>query len=92
MTHNSSKTMVTAYKSFTADQANKNEKETEKVEKRGSKCLNERITTLKLLSDKCTAQNKRAVESLKILVRVVTTLGKKLKDFLHYLDRSIRRK
>ena len=43
--------------------------------------MNERITTLKLLSDKCTAQNKRAVESLKILVRVVTTLGKKLKDF-----------
>ena len=42
------------------------------------------VTTLKVpfLSDKCTAQVKRAAETLKIPVRVVTTPGKKLRDLL----------
>ena len=41
-------------------------------------------TTLKLpfLSDECTAKIKRAANSLKIPVRVVTTPGKKLRDLL----------
>ena len=44
----------------------------------------EKVTTLKLpfLSDKCTAQIKRAAESLNIPVRIVTTPGRKLRDLL----------
>ena len=54
--------------------------------KRKRKRLNttEHLTTLKVpfLSDKCTAQIKRAAKSLQIPVRVVTTPGRKLKDIL----------
>ncbi len=44
----------------------------------------EKVTTLKLpfLSDKCTAQIKRAAQSLNIPVRIVTTPGRKLRDLL----------
>ena len=46
--------------------------------------VHDSVTTLKVpfLSDKCTARIKRAAESLKIPVRVVTTPGRKLRDLL----------
>ena len=62
-------------------------KQRQERQKRKRKRLNtrsEKVTTLKLpfLSDKCTAQIKRAAESLNIPVRIVTTPGRKLRDLL----------
>ena len=57
-----------------------------KRRKRGKSRIqrNDNVTTLKVpfLSDKCTAQIKRAAETLRIPVRVVTTPGRKLRDLL----------
>ena len=61
-------------------------KQRQERQRRKRKRLNrtEKVTTLKLpfLSDKCTAQIKRAAESLTIPVRIVTTPGRKLRDLL----------
>ena len=61
-------------------------KQRQERQRRRRKRLNttEMVTTLKLpfLSDKCTAQVKRAAESFKIPVRIVTTPGRKLRGLL----------
>ncbi len=50
----------------------------------GNNNNNNNVTTLKVpcLSDKCTAQIKRAAQALKIPIRVVATPGKNLRDVL----------
>ena len=59
-------------------------KEQRRPRKRRKSKVHDSVTTLKVpfLSDKCTARIKRAAESLKIPVRVVTTPGRKLRDLL----------
>ena len=72
------------YSSMVLEKIKKQRKEKQRRKRKRLNTQPDKATTLKLpfLSDKCTAQIKRAAESLNIPVRIVTTPGRKLRDLL----------